>query len=447
MPRLMPRRAAPSALATRSTHPRTRANAITVAALALAWAALPLAPARAQTVSPESVSMSSERLARIVPAFRAEIERGIAPGAVTLIARDGKIVHHEATGFLDSAKTKPMPKDAIFRGFSMTKPFTSVATLMLMEEGKLQMQDPISRWLPPLKGLKVAVERRDKDGNTVVETVPSRREITVQDLLRHTSGFVYAGSASVKSVGAAYIAADLEARVKDTTNDEFINGLGQVPLASQPGTHFEYSISTDVLGILVEKVTGKRLDVALDEMIFKPLGMKDTRFQALPADLSRLADAFDADPAKKAFWESARVEADPGKRYLRGGAGAVTTAYDYFLFMQMVANGGDLNGKRLLSKKTVEYMLSDHSQGTSGSPVASTGPGYGFGLGFAVRRQDGLGVAPGSTGDAMWAGAGGTSFTIDPKERIVGVIMTAGPSTRGQSRMWFKNLLYGAVVK
>jgi CubicO group peptidase (beta-lactamase class C family) len=404
--------------------------------------------ASSQTANSEWVGMSSERLARIGPVVTSEVAKGTVPGAVTLIARDGKIVHFEAHGFLDNNKTKPMPKEAVFRAYSMTKPFVSVATMMLMEEGRLQMGDPISKWMPELKEMMVATTQRDASGTVTVETlVPARREITVQDLLRHTSGFVYSGSASVKSVGEAYVKVDIESREKDLSANEFISTLGKIPLASQPGTHWEYSISTDVLGIVLERVTGKRLDHLLDAMLFKPLGMKDTSFQAQSRDLGRLADAFDADPLKKAVWDSARIEKDPGLRYLRGGAGAVTTAYDYFLFLQMIANGGEFKGQRFLSKKVVEYMLSDHSQGTTGSPVASTGPGYGFGLGFAVRRQDGLGVAPGSTGDAMWAGAGGTSFTIDPKERIVGVIMTAGPGTRGYTRMMFKNLIYGAVIK
>ena len=401
----------------------------------------------AQTASPESVGMSTDRLARIGPAVMREVGNGVVPGAVTLIARDGKIVHYEATGFLDNDKTRPMPKDAVFRAFSMTKPFTSVATMMLLEEGRLQLGDPISKWMPELKAMQVAVEKRDAAGTVSVELVPARREITVQDLLRHTSGLVYSGSASVKRVADAYVAIDIESRDRDVTTDEFIRELGKIPLASQPGAHWEYSISTDVLGVLLERVTGTRLDRLLDAMLFKPLGMKDTSFQAQPGDLVRLADAFNADPIKAITWKSARIEKDPGLRYLRGGAGAVTTAYDYFLFAQMIANGGVANDRRYLSKKTVEFMLSDHSQGTTGSPIASTGPGYGFGLGFAVRRQNGLGVAPGSTGDAMWAGAGGTSFTIDPKERTVGVIMTAGPATRGYTRMMFKNMLYAAMVK
>ena len=412
----------------------------------VAFTALPTLSV-AQTVAPETAGMSSERLARIGPAVMREVGKGVVPGAVTLIARDGKIVHFEATGFLDNDKTRPMPKDAVFRAYSMTKPIVSVATMMLLEEGRLQLGDPISKWMPELKTMQVAVEKRDTNGAVSVELVPARREITVQDLLRHTSGFVYSGSSSIKSVAEAYTRVDIESRDRDVSADEFIRELGKIPLASHPGTHWEYSISTDVLGILLERVTGTRLDRLLDAMLFKPLGMKDTSFQAQSGDLVRLADAFNADPQKVMTWKSARIDKDPGLRYLRGGAGAVTTAYDYFLFLQMIANGGEANGRRYLSKKTVEFMLSDHSQGTTGSPIASTGPGYGFGLGFAVRRQDGLGVAPGSAGDAMWAGAGGTSFTIDPKERIVGVIMTAGPGTRGYTRMLFKNMLYAAMVK
>ena len=221
-----------------------------------------------------------------------------------------------------------MPKDAVFRAFSMTKPFTSVATMMLLEEGRLQLGDPISKWMPELKTMQVAVEKRDAAGAVSVELIPARREITVQDLLRHTSGLVYSGSASVKRVAEVYLAIDIESRDRDVSGDEFIRELGKIPLASQPGTHWEYSISTDVLGILLERVTGTRLDRLLDAMLFKPLGMKDTSFQAQPGDLVPLADAFNADPIKAVTWKSARIEKDPALRYMRGGAGAVTTAYD-----------------------------------------------------------------------------------------------------------------------
>ncbi|OYY59271.1 MAG: hypothetical protein B7Y61_24065 [Rhizobiales bacterium 35-66-30] len=219
-----------------------------------------------------------------------------------------------------------------------------------------------------------------------------------------------------------------------------------MPLAYEPGTRFEYGLSVDVLGVVVERVSGKRLDVFLDENLFKPLKMKDTSFQLTPAQAPRLADALDADPQKEAGWKWVRVDQDPGKRYRLGGAGTVTTAEDYFRFSQMMLNGGVLDGVRILSPKTVDFMLSDHLIGLGGSTAASTGPGYGFGLGFAIRRYEGFAVAPGSVGDAMWAGAGGTFFTIDPKEEIVGVFMSAAPSQRVVTRMLFKNLLYGATV-
>jgi CubicO group peptidase (beta-lactamase class C family) len=183
--------------------------------------------------------------------------------------------------------------------------------------------------------------------------------------------------------------------------DEFIQRLAAIPLAYQPGTRWEYGLSTDVLGVLLERVSGKPLHVLLDEMIFKPLHMKDTSFQVPSTRLPRLAEALDADPMKTFVMKEAPVEDDPIKRYRKGGGGSATTAYDYFRFAQMVLNGGELDGVRLLSKKTVEYMLSDHIPGLAGSPSPTSGPGYGFGLGFGVRRQDGFAIVPGSTGDAI----------------------------------------------
>lgn len=408
--------------------------------------ALPGAAAQAAEVSPESQGFSSERLARIAPAMKDEIAKGIIPGAVTLIARNGQIVHFEAHGFVDAAKTKPMTKDAVFRGFSMTKPFTSVAAMTLVEEGKIQLRDPISNWMPEFKQMQVMTEQRDDRGLTTRVAVPAKRQITVQDLLRHTSGFTYAGTAPFPELKEAYEKSEVEGRTTDLSPEEFIKRLAAIPLAYEPGTRWEYSVSTDVLGVLVERVTGQRLDQYLAEILFKPLKMKDTSFQATAEQLPRLADALDSDPLKQAMWKSARVEADPGKRYRPGGAGAVFTAEDYFRFAQMMLNKGQLDGVRILSRKTAEFMMSDHIVGLQGTPFPTTGPGYGFGLGFGVRLQDGVGYSPGSAGDAMWAGAGGTSFTIDPREKIVGVFLGAGPSTRQQTRFLFKNLLYAALV-
>jgi CubicO group peptidase (beta-lactamase class C family) len=403
-------------------------------------------PTLAGEASPESQGFSTERLNRIGPTIKEEIAKGTIPGAVSLIARNGQIVHFEAHGFVDAAKTKPITKDAVFRNYSMTKPFTSVAAMVLVEQGKMSLRDPISNWMPEFKEMKVYTEVRDDRGRTSRVAVPAKRSITVHDLLRHTSGFTYAGSAPFPEIKDAYEKADIESRNSDVSPEEFIKRLAEIPLAYEPGTRWEYSVSTDVLGVLVERVSGKRLDHYLDEILFKPLKMQETSFQANPDQLPRLADALDADPQKAATWKYARVEADPSKRYRLGGAGTVTTAEDFFRFAQMMLNKGQLEGVRILSRETVEYMMSDHIAGLQGSPFPTTGPGYGFGLGFGVRLQEGVSWVPGSTGDAMWAGAGGTSFTIDPKEKIVGVFMSAGPNTRLHTRFLFKNLLYAALV-
>jgi CubicO group peptidase (beta-lactamase class C family) len=271
--------------------------------------------------------------------------------------------------------------------------------------------------------------------------VKADRPITVQDLLRHTSGFFYAGSVRSPRLKEMYDKANIEGR-------EMLKRLGEIPLAHQPGTTFEYSISTDVLGFLIERVAKMPLDRIFKERIFDPLGMKETGWFVPEAKIARLAETLDNDPQKATMVKSYRITQDPtGKQYFKGGAGLVSTIGDYYRFAQMVANGGEFEGARILSKKTVEYMLSNHIVGMAGSPTASTGPGYGFGLGFGVRLQDGFAVAPGSTGDAMWAGAWGTSFTIDPKEQLVGILMAQGPSNRVHTRMLFKNLIYGAMVE
>jgi CubicO group peptidase (beta-lactamase class C family) len=295
--------------------------------------------------------------------------------------------------------------------------------------------------------MKVYAEVQDERGRTSRAVVPAKRPILVWDLFRHTAGFTYAGSAPFPEMKEAYEKADVESRDTDVSNEEFIKRLAAIPLAYEPGTRWEYSVATDVLGLVVEKVSGKRLDLHLEEVLFKPLGMKETSFQLRPEQAARLADAYDADPLKADLWKLARPEQDPGKRYVHGGAGALITAEDYFRFAQMVLNGGQLDGVRILSRESVEFMLSNHIQGLAGSPFPTTGPGYGFGLGWGVRLDEGGAWVPGSKGDAMWAGAGGTSFTVDPKEKIVGVFLSAGPNTRQHTRFLFKNLLYGALVQ
>lgn len=379
-----------------------------------------------------------ERLARIAPALQGQVERGTFAGAVSLVAQHGAIVHHEAVGYLDAAKTKAMPRDAIFRLASMTKPVTSVATMMLAERGVFKINDPVSTWLPELANVKVETPQGD---------VALARPITIQDLLMHTAGLVYGPASPSKRIGQMYAAQNIESLETDITGDEMLKRLGTIPLLYQPGTTWFYSIATDVLGLLLERASGKRLDALLQELLIGPLGMTDTAWWVPPAKRARLAETLDSDPQKAAMLRAYRHDSDPAPRtYLKGGAGLVGTATDYLKFCQMVLNGGTDGRQRFLSRKTVEFMLSDHMVGKAGVPNATTGPGYGFGLGWGVRLYDGVGWTPGSVGDVMWAGAWGTSFWIDPREQLVGILMAQCPSNRIHTRMLYKNLVYAAVA-
>ncbi len=378
-----------------------------------------------------------ERLARIAPALQAQVQRGTFAGAVSLVAHHGNLVHHEAVGFLDAARSKPMPRDAIFRLASMTKPITSVMTMMMAEQGSLKINDPVTNWLPEFANLKVETKEGD---------VAPARMITVQDLLMHTAGLVYGPASPSPRIGKMYADLNIESLETDISGDEMLKRLGTIPLAYQPGTTWFYSIATDVLGLLLERVAGKRLDALTHEMITGPLGMVDTAWWVPPPKRARLAETLDSDPLKAAMTRAYRQDSDPAPRqYLKGGAGLVGTGADYLKFAQMVLNGGTDGKTRFLARKTTEFMLSDHLVGKAGVPNATTGPGYGFGLGWGVRLYDGVGVTPGSVGDAMWAGAWGTSFWIDPREQLVGVLMAQCPSNRLHTRMLYKNLVYGAV--
>ncbi len=422
------------------------------AAIAGALAILTADPASAQrrdaaSTAGEPQGLSRQRLARIAPVMQEQIAKGTFPGAVTLVARRGEIVHFEAHGFQDQAKTKPMKKDTIFRLASMTKPITTVAAMILVEQGVIKLQDPISDLLPELKDLKVESIKTDKDGKPVTEDVAATRQPTIQDLMRHTSGFFYSNAVRSPRLKEAYEKANIEANSRPIASEDMLKALGQIPLAQQPGTTFLYSISTDVLGLLVERAAKKSLDAVLKELVIAPLGMSDTAFWVPAAKAARLAEVPDGDPLRAGSLRYCRPEDEMRKTYFKGGAGLCGTAEDYMKFLQMLVGGGEYKGKRLLSRKTVELMLSDHTTGMAGSTMASTGPGYGFGLGFAVRLADGMGWTGGSKGDAMWGGAFGTSFWIDPREQLLAIQMTQGAAGRLQSRMLFKNLVYGALVK
>ena len=374
--------------------------------------------------------VSAEALGRLERTVAADIQQGRIPGAVMLVHRDGRTAYAKALGRQDPRGDVPMREDSLFRLYSMTKPVVSVAAMMLVEEGRITLSDPVSKHIPELKGLKVGVE---KDGK--LELVNAQREPTVQDLLRHTSGFTYGvfGRSMVKDLYAKN-----EVDASDHTNADLVRKLAKVPLHYQPGTTWEYGRSTDVLGHLIERVSGESLDAHLQRGLFGPLGMKDTGFFVEPARQARIAEAFANDPDSKRPVTLLEIRQQP--KYLAGGQGLVSTAADYLRFAQMLLNGGELEGVRILSRKTVEYMTSDHL-----GAIRGPGPGYGFGLGFAVRHANGLSSTNGSAGDYNWAGLGGTYFWVDPKERLIGIWMMQAPNQRNHYRELFRNMVYGAL--
>jgi len=381
---------------------------------------------------------SSTRLAHLTNVMQAQVEAGMFPGAVTAILHRNQLVHFEAHGHLDAARSQPMTTDALFRLASMTKPLVTTVAMMMVEQGVFSLQDPITRWLPELNALMV--ETPDGD-------VPLARPIWVQDLMRHTSGFVYSGMTQSPRIKALYEQHNIESRVEDISADEMLRNLSQIPLAHQPGTFWEYSISVDVLGLLLERVMSQSLDAIVAQALLEPLGMKDTCWWVTPEQEKKLAQTLDDDPLKVGMLKSYRQHYNPaGKSYFKGGAGLIGSTADYLRYLQMMINKGEFEGKRYLSRKSVELMLSQHTVGMAGTTIANTGPGYGFGLGFAIRQGQGMGWVPGSTNDAMWAGVWGTSFWLDPKEQLAAVIMAQGPTHKTHTRMLFKNLVYGALV-
>jgi CubicO group peptidase (beta-lactamase class C family) len=382
--------------------------------------------------TPESVGISSERLERVGEAFGAEIKTGRIPGAAVLISRHGKTVYWEAFGKRDPAKSAPLERNDIFRIYSMTKPIVSVATMMLAEEGRLILADPIGKYIPALAKLEVAMP----DGS--LES--ARSDITVQDLLRHTSGLSYGFRAT--HVKAAYEQA--ERGMNDLTNTEVMARLGTLPLAFHPGTTWEYSRSTDVLGALVEAVSDMGLGDFLQKRILGPLGMKETGFSVPEAKWSRIAQAGpDPDTGKP----QAMLDVNRPRKFESGGGGLASTAADYVRFCQMMLNGGELDGVRLLSPRTVAWMTSDHLGTIARGAEYIPGAGYGFGLGFAVRGAAGISPVHGSAGDYHWSGAGGTYFWIDPQQQLIAILMLQAPSVRQYYRQLIKSLVLQAVVE
>jgi CubicO group peptidase (beta-lactamase class C family) len=396
------------------------------------------------SVKPEQVGLSSERLGRIMTMLRADSDKGQIPGAILLVSRQGKIALFETVGVIDPATKAPMTKDAIFRIYSMTKPIASVAALILVEEGKISLSDPVSKYIPQIAEMKVGVEKPGADGTPTLELVPPRRQMTVQDLLRHTSGLTY-GIFGTTLVKKAYLEAKLFDG--DPTNAEFVTRLSKLPLASHPGTMWDYSHSTDVLGRVVEVVSNKSLYEFMKERILDPLGMKETTFDVTDKSKhARIAEPFPSDRTigtNTDFFDP-RVP----QRWQSGGGGMMGTTADYARFCQMLLNGGALDGKRILSPKTVAYMASDHLDASiAPGALYLPGAGYGFGLGFGVRRDAGVAPTQGSVGEYYWGGAGGTYFWVDPKEDLFVVFAMQAPKQRAYYRPLLKNMVYSAITK
>lgn len=393
-------------------------------------------------IDPEQAGFSADGLARIDRFFSREVESNRVPGAVVAIARDGKLVYFKAHGFRDKAAGAPMPLDAVFQLASMTKIMTSVAGLVLSEAGQLPLKSPLHDYFPGFAKMSVGVV-----GPTGEIALQPARPIFIHDLFRHTSGITY-GARGTTPVHKLYPGSSIGAAVQYTPR-EFIDKLVGLPLLVQPGTVWDYSLSTDVLGLVIEKVSGKRLSEHLKETVWDKVGMPDTTFEPSPAQRERLARPLPLDPITGKPQRILSLDTQP--KFDCGGACAFGTMGDYLRFGQMLLDGGVIDGRRVLGAKTVAWMTSDHLGPNIRNQVANTEPhrdGYGWGLGVAVRLNDGVSAIPGSRGDYSWNGANGTQFWADPQERLVVVVGTAAP---GEIRKFYREqmavLVYGAMTE
>jgi CubicO group peptidase (beta-lactamase class C family) len=389
---------------------------------------------------PASLGFDARRLGRIREALERDVAEQRIPGAVVAVARRGRLAYLEGIGYRDKAANASLWADAIFSIASMTKPMTSVAIMILHEEGRLLLTDPASKFLPQLAGMRVA----QSPVSDVLDTAPAEREMTVQDLLRHTSGLTYRD----RGPGAAYKAypgSSITAAVA-LDKEAFLDALAKAPLVYQPGTVWEYGFSTDILGLIVEAVSGQSLGAFLKERLWEPLGMADTGFAVPPSSAGRYARALPNDPLTGQP-QSVHHASGEVMKWESGGGGAVSTAADYLRFTQMLLNGGALGDARILGRKTVELMRADHLGPEIVNRITTMDPscnGYGFGLGFAVRRHPGVAGMLGSAGDYYWSGVYGTYFWIDPAEQLTTVVMAAAP---GLMRLRYRQLVRALVLQ
>jgi CubicO group peptidase (beta-lactamase class C family) len=393
---------------------------------------------------PEEVGLSSERLARISATLKADIEAGRIPGAVIAIARHGKLVVLDAYGWRDKAAGVAMTTDTIFNIASMTKPMTTVGALMLYEQGKILIDDPLAKYFPKFATMRVAAREA---GEPTADTVPASRQITIQDLMRHTSGLIYGGRGNTP-VHKMYPAGSGDA-ARDYDGAAFMEKLASLPLLYQPATVWDYGFGIDVLGLTVESITRQTLGQYLQANLFTPLGMTDTGFAISPEKAARYAKPLPIDP-DTGKPQARSPELTQPLKFECGGGCAASTATDYLRFAMMLMNGGRAGEAHLLGRKTIDYMLSDQLGPNIKNLVGNADPtraDFGFGLGLAVRTTPGVVRMMGSVGQFSWPGASGTDWWVDPKEELAVVYLSAAPGPiRWHYRQKINALVYQAIV-
>ena len=387
--------------------------------------------------TPEQVGLSQERLDRITQALQADVDRGHLSGAIGVVFRKGRVAYWENVGMADIEAKRPMTDDAIFRIYSMTKPIVGVALMTLYEEGAFALGDSVKDYIPELGGLEVIAG----DG-----TEPSEREMTVQDLMRHTAGLYYGGGDS----RAAQFFREVNPLGDNRSVDDFIQKLAKMPLKHHPGSAWDYSVSVDVQGRLIEVLSGQDLATFLQERLFGPLDMSDTGFTVPPEKKDRFVQMYSKTEDEKGIEPSpaSRSEGyyDYESRWYSGGGGLVSTTGDYLRFCRMLLNGGELDGQRILSRKTIELMTRDHVAGIRRAS-RTLSAGYGFGLDFAVHVDKAKSGLNGSLGEYNWGGLAGTIFWIDPAEDMIGLYMIQMlPPRFSDGRNQFKRLAYQAII-
>lgn len=395
---------------------------------------------------PAQVGLCGKRSARLLAVLQSEIDRQRLPGAVVLVARHGKVALFESLGVQDPATGTAMAKDSIFRIYSMTKPVVSVAVMMLMEQGKLLLSDPVARYLPEFASQQVAILDDAGESQTKSQALrPASRDATVHDLLRHTAGLTYEFMGSLP-VHRQYAQTRIGSRHR--SNAEFSKALAALPLLADPGSVWEYSRATDVLGRLVEVCSGQTLAAFLQEKILAPLGMHETAFSVPATQHGRIAEPYAHDPDGGLPMQMIDIRGQAA--LASGGGGLASTAMDYARFLQFMLNRGVLDGVRLLGPQTVDFMTADHLGAIPVNPIGASPallpPGHGFGLGFAVRTAAGLSAVPGSVGLYYWGGIAGTTFFVDPALDMFALMMIQAPSQREYFRPLFRSLVYAALL-